>query len=290
MRTSFRARIAPNLAPLQPVRPAGWARRLRPLWALGLVALVLGAVGLAGCKSVGGKRTDPLLRLSAEESLVQGKDLLAKKKYGRARPLFTHAFEVEPNSKVGREGLLLAADTYYLEGGSGNYAQAEAKYRDYLNRFPTSDQAAYVQFQIANSLSKRMERPDRDQTATRKSLEAYQELIRLYPTTEYATHAQEQLDTVNSHLAEHEYMVGYFYLRYGIAQAAIKRFEYVVQNYPKYAGMDKVMYNLGRAYQRLRKPQEAKKAFDRLRNEFPNSKLVKDIPMLREMPEGKALH
>ncbi|HYL05754.1 MAG TPA: outer membrane protein assembly factor BamD [Thermoanaerobaculia bacterium] len=255
---------------------------------LAIVSLV-GLVGVTGCKSGGGRSSDPILRLSAEESLVQGKDLLAHAKYSRARPLFTHAFEVEPNSKVGREALLLAADTYFLEGGTGNYAQAEAKYRDYLNRFPTSEQAAYVQFQIANSLSKRMERPDRDQTVTRKSLEAYQELIRLYPTSEYATKSQEQLVVVSANLAEHEFVVGYFYLRYGAPLAAINRFEYLIQNYPKYAGLDKVMYNLGRAYQRMRKPEEAKKAFERLRTEFPNSKLVKDIPMLRELPEGKAL-
>ena len=255
---------------------------------LALMPLV-GLVGVTGCKSGGGRSSDPILRLSAEESLVQGKDLLAHQKYSRARPLFTHAFEVEPNSKVGREALLLAADTFFLEGGSGNNAQAEAKYRDYLNRFPTSEQAAYVQFQIANSLAKRMERPDRDQTVTRKSLEAYQELIRLYPTSEYATKSQEQLAVVSANLAEHEFVVGYFYLRYGAPLAAINRFEYLIQNYPKYAALDKVMYNLGRAYQRMRKPEEAKKAFERLRTEFPNSKLVHDIPNLRDVPEGKAL-
>jgi outer membrane protein assembly factor BamD len=253
--------------------------------------LLVGLVAVAGCKSQGAARrkADPVLRLSAEESLVQGKGLLAQKKFSRARPLFTHAFEVEPNSKVGREGLLLAADTFFLEGGSGNYTQAEAKYRDYLNRFPTSDQASYVQFQIANSLAKRMERADRDQTVTRKALEAYQELIRLYPTSEYATKATQQLEAVNAKLAQHEFEIGYFYLRYGAPLAAIKRFEYLVETYPKYGAMDQVIYNLGRAYQRVRKPEEAKKAFERLRNEFPNSKLVKDIPVLREMPEGKAL-
>ncbi len=95
------------------------------------------ALAVTACHS-SGPAVDPILKLSAEESLAQGKELLTKQKYEKARPYFTHAFEVEPNSTVGRESLLLAADTYYLQGGTTNYVQAEAKYRDFLNRFPTA--------------------------------------------------------------------------------------------------------------------------------------------------------
>ena len=241
-----------------------------------LAALLL---ALAGCKS--GAAEDPLLQLSAEESLAQGKALLASQKYGRARPYFTHAFEVEPNSPIGREGLLLAADTYYLEGGTTNFVQAEAKYRDYLNRFPTSEQAAYVQFQIANSLAKRMEKPDRDQSVTRKALQAYQELARLYPTSEYAAQAQEQINLVRNNLAEHEFMVGRFYLRYGLPVAAAQRFEVLLRDYPQYPERDKALYNLGLAYELSDKPEEAKKTFDQLRSEFPQSPFLAEIPVER---------
>jgi outer membrane protein assembly factor BamD len=276
-----------EMVPLPPQRSPRRPRSTLPAWLPAVAVLAAGCLALAGCKA--GTPSDPILKLSAEESLVQGKAFLAKKQFSRARPLFTHAFEVEPNSKVGREGLLLAADTFYQEGGSGNYIQAEAKYRDFLNRFPTSDQAGYVQFQIANSLAKRMERPDRDQTVTRKSVEAYQELIRLYPTSEYATRSQEQLTLVAANLAEHEYLIGHFYMRYGVPTAAVSRFEFLIQTYPKYANMDRVMYELGIAYQRIRKPDEAKKTFDRLRTQFPNSKLVHDIPAMHSVSEGKAL-
>jgi outer membrane protein assembly factor BamD len=247
----------------------------------------LGLAGIAGIAAGGchhGKaepKTDPILKLGAEESLSQGKSFLAQKKYARARPFFTHAFEVEPNSATGRESLLLAADTFYLEGGSANYIQAEAKYRDYLNRFPTSEQAAYVQFQIANSLAKRMERADRDQDVTRKALEAYDELLRLYPTSEYADQGKEQLQAVRENLAEHEFMIGEFYLRYGAPQAAISRFEFLLKNYPSYAEKDKVIYYLGVAYGHNKKPEESKKAFERLKKEYPQSPYVSDVPELK---------
>jgi outer membrane protein assembly factor BamD len=240
---------------------------------------------IAGCK--GAAPEDPILQLAAEESLTQGKELLAREKYSRARPYFTHAFEVEPNSAIGREGLLLAADTFYLEGGNGNFVQAEAKYRDFLNRFPTSAQAAYVQFQIANSLAKRMEKPDRDQTVTRKALEAYQDLARLYPTSEYAAQVQEQIKLVQDNLAAHEFMIGRFYMRYGAAGSAAQRFEFLIQNYPSYTEKDKVMYNLGIAYQKTNKPEEARKAFEKLRTEFPDSPLLGEIPEIAEQKASR---
>jgi outer membrane protein assembly factor BamD len=241
-----------------------------------LLLVAVAGLTLAGCRSA--PADDPILRLAAEESLTQGKELLAREKYERARPYFTHAFEVEPNSVIGREALLLAADTYFLQGGSTNFVQAEAKYRDFLNRFPTSEQSAYVQFQIANSLAKRMEKPDRDQNVTRKALEAYQELIRLYPTSEYAAQSQEQMSAVLENLAEHEFQIGRFYLRFGAPIAASERFEYLLATYPQYQEKDKIIYHLGLAYGQSQKPEEARKAFERLRGEYPQSPFVQEIP------------
>lgn len=243
---------------------------------LTMVLLAVLALTAAACRST--PKEDPILRLAAAESLAQGKELMAKEKYARARPYFTHAFEVEPNSAIGREGLLLAADTYYLEGTSASYLQAEAKYRDYLNRFPTSAQAPYVQFQIANSLAKRMEKPDRDQSGTRKALEAYQELIRLYPTSEYAQQAQEQIKLVTANLAEHEFQIGRFYLRYGMPPAAVQRFNYLLETYPEYPDKGKVYYHLGLAHQKMNQNEEAQRAFDRLRTEVPDSPWIAEIP------------
>lgn len=249
-----------------------------------LLLLAVAGLALVGCRS-GGAPEDPLLRLSAEESMTQGKDLLVREKYERARPYFIHAFEVEPNSAIGREALLLAADTYYLQGGSANFVQAEAKYRDFLNRFPTSEQSAYVQFQIANSLAKRMEKPDRDQNVTRKALEAYEELIRVYPTSEYAAQAQEQMNAVLENLAEHEFLIGRFYQRYGAPVAAAERFEFLLATYPRYKERDKIIFHLGMAYEESNKPEEARKAFERLRAEYPQSPFIRDIPT--ELRAGK---
>jgi len=238
---------------------------------------------LGGCKS--GTPVDPILQLSAQEALEQGKALLADEKYSRARDFLNHAFEVSPNSAEGREGLLLVADSFYLDGGRSNYIQAEAKYRDFLNRFPTSERSAYVQFQIANSLAQRMGRPDRDLSATQDALDAYDDLIRLYPTSEYAAQGREKVRLVKENLAEHEYMVGVFYTRYGLPRAAVERFEYLLENYPAYSEKDKVLYHLGLAQAASREVKEARETFDRLSREYPDSHWVGEIP---DLPEPSA--
>lgn len=249
---------------------------------LRLAVLLLAAaalVSVAGCKS--GLAEDPILRLSATEALTEGKELMAAEKYARARRYLSHAFEVEPNSVSGRESLLLLADSYYLDGGSVNLVQAEAKYRDFLNRFPTSDQAAYSQFQIANSLSARMEKPDRDQQATGDALAAYHELIRLYPTSEYVAEARQRIREVRDRLAEHEFVVGEFYLRRTLLGAAVLRFEGLLENYPDYDQRDKVLFHLGLAYRKSKLPEHQDRAlgvFRRLRREHPESPYVDDIP------------
>ncbi len=225
----------------------------------------------------GGKRDDPILRLAAGEALEIGKQLLEDKKYYKARRHLTHAFEVEPNSRSGREALLLAADAYYLHGGSDNYIKCEAKYRDFLNRFPTSDKADYAQFRVASCLAKRVEKPDRDQKVTRDALVAFEELLRLYPTSAHLPEARQEMGVITDRLAAHELVIGSFYSSFygsGICTATINRLKKLPEDYPTFSQMDSVHYHLGVAYRRCRQPDDADREFETLRRDYPDSVYV----------------
>jgi outer membrane protein assembly factor BamD len=241
-------------------------------------ALTLGS----GCR--GGFREDPVLALGVEESLDQGKAWMEREKFGEARRYLLHAFEVEPNSVQGREALLLAADSYYLDGGSQNWIQAEAKYRDFQNRFPTSDRAPYVQFQIARALAARMERPDRDQSTATKALKSFEDLVRLFPTSEYALKAEDEIRRLRDNLAEHEYRVAVFYLRYGIPVATVGRLERLLDQFPDFHQVDKVLYQLGLGYLKSGQLIDAHLTFERLARDYPSSAWVKEIPPLPPLP------
>lgn len=240
---------------------------------------------IVGCRST--PKEDPILALSSEEAFEEGRKLVEQKKYQRAQEYFGHAFQIAPNTPVGREALLLQAEALYLEGGEDNYIKAEAKYRDFLNRFPTSDRADYAQYQLARSLEARMRKPDRDQSATRKAQEAYEELLQLYPTSEHVEDAEEGIRRTRDSLAEHEFLVGRYQLRRGLADAAVSRFEGLLEEYPRYAEAAKVLHHLGRAYLKLEEQEKARAAFDRLQEEYPQSEWARNVPkgLRRVLPE-----
>ncbi|MCG8459557.1 MAG: outer membrane protein assembly factor BamD [Holophagales bacterium] len=247
-----------------------------------LVPILLLPILLAvGC----GRREDPILVLAADEALEIGKQYLANEKYERARRHLVHAFEVEPNSRVGREALLLAADALYQQGGTDNYIKCEAKYRDFLNRFPTSELAGYAQFKVADCLAARTERPDRDQKMTRSAIEAFEELLRLYPNSEYVPEARQRMRELTNQLAAHELVVAVFYNRYGgvgICDAAINRLEYLRERYPDFDNMDGALLQLAIGYHRCGRPAEALEALQDLRRRFPDSEFLDDASEWQE--------
>ncbi len=246
------------------------------------------AAALALFVGCGGVRDDPILRLSSAEALEIGKQLLEEEKFTQAREHLVHAFEVEPNSETGREGLLLAADALFLRGGYQSYVEAEQRYRDFLNRFPTSDQAAYAQFRLAASLAERMEKPDRDQQTARLALNEFENVRRLYPTSQFAGQAAQRIVEVRNHLAEHEFVVGAFYYRFRTPTAAGNRFREMLEQYPDYPEPDKILAHMCLTYRLvlqqipsrlgLDRYEYLNEACDRLRNEFPGSPWLKKAP------------
>jgi outer membrane protein assembly factor BamD len=250
---------------------------------------VFGAVGCAlfaslllapACASSGGvkkpdKLTQELLTTPKEALFEKGKALIEKKKWEQGRKYLSFVFETYPNDPVGRDALLLVADSFVRQGGTSAYTEARYRYRDYLNRYPDAPKRDYARYQFAYCSDKEHGKPDRDQTPTREAIQQYQALIREYPDSAYAGAARERVRQLIDLLAEHEFSVGFFYMRKGSLGSAMGRFSSVEERFPDYGAKDKLFYYQGRTLTRLGREDEAARYYSRLLEEYPQSDFAK---------------
>jgi outer membrane protein assembly factor BamD len=221
------------------------------------------------------KLTQELLSTPKEALFEKGKGLIGRKKYEEGRKYLNFIFETYPNDPLGRESLLMVADSYFRQGGSSGYTEARFRYRDYLNRYPGTARRDYARYQFALCYDKEHERPDRDQTSTREAIDQYRSLIHEFPDSIYVSQARDRIRSLTDLLAEHEFSVGYFYMRKGSAGAALGRFTSLEERFPEYGGRDKLFFYTAAVLKRLGRDQEAERYLARLMAEFPESEYAK---------------
>jgi outer membrane protein assembly factor BamD len=220
---------------------------------------------------------DPeLLRMSKEQLFEAGEAQFERERWQRARTFYSHLYETYPNDPLGRRALLRVADTYYEQGSAVNLVEAQYKYRDFINRYPTSEYADYAMLRIAMCSYKQMERPDRDQTKTKEAVEKFNDMLRAYPNSALKGEAEARLQEAVDRLAKHEHIVARFYMKRGSYTAAVQRLNFLVDTYPRYADRDAVFYDLGTSLSRLGRDGEARLYFERVVTEFPDSEHAQD--------------
>lgn len=248
-------------------------------WAAPAFAVLLFA-GFGCSSSSGGARkpdklTQELLTTPKETLFAKGKGLVEKKKWEQGRKYLSYVFETYPNDPLGRDALLLVADSYMKQGGTASYTEARYRYRDYLNRYPDAPRRDYARYQFAYCSDKEHESPDRDQTSAREAIQQYQALIREFPDSGFAGAARERIRQLGDLLAEHEFSVGYFYMRKGALGSAMGRFSALEERFPDYGARDKLFFYEGKTLTRLGRQEEAARYYSRLLEEYPKSDFAK---------------
>ncbi|HEX6158584.1 MAG TPA: outer membrane protein assembly factor BamD [Thermoanaerobaculia bacterium] len=244
--------------------------KLRTLWIL--VATLVFAVACSRGPRTPRTVVDPeLLQLTKEQIWEKAEDQYSKRKWQRARSYFTHLYESFPNDPLGRRALLRIADTYFSQGDPVNLVEAQYKYRDFINRYPTSDQADYAMLQIAMSSFEQMEKPDRDQAKTREAVEKFDDMLKAYPQSKLRPQAEEKRNEAIDRLAKHEHIVAKFYQKRGSHLSAVQRLNYLVDTYPNYSDRAGVFFDLAHSLNLLGRAGEARLYFERVVSEFPQS-------------------
>jgi outer membrane protein assembly factor BamD len=167
--------------------------------------------------------------LSAEELAMNGMEEFDDGNYKKAIENFQKLKDIYPFSRYSILAELKLGDAHYkIE----EYEDAVFAYEEFEKLHPRNEAIPYVIYQIGRCHFDRMSTPDRDQTAARKALEAFQRLQKQFPGDPYARSAAEHIIACQKSLAGHEFGIGQFYYKAGHYRAALGRFRAVVAKYP----------------------------------------------------------
>jgi outer membrane protein assembly factor BamD len=178
-----------------------------------------------------------------------------------------------PYSDWARKSLLMSAYAFY---SAGDYDSCIGAATRYVTLHPGSPDAAYAQYLIAASHYDQIPDTSRDQGRTEKAMAALEEVIRKYPTSEYAISAKAKLEGARDQLAGKEMDVGRYNLDKRNYTGAINRFKTVVTRYQTTRHVEEALARLTECYMAIGVVGEAQTAAAVLGHNFPDSRWYKD--------------
>ncbi len=210
------------------------------------------------------------------EKLANGSPSEAAKKFGELGKQF-------PGSDWAQKALLMAT---YADFQAGSYTDTETSAEKYLKEYPNSPDAAYVAYLRANAFYQQIPDISRDQESAAKAMEAFQDIVKKYPKSEYVEDSKYKITVTQDQLAGKEMSIGRFYLNRHNYTAAINRFRNVLQYYQTTRHAQEALYRLVEAYLGLGITDEAQTAAAVLGHNFPDSQWYQDAYALLK---GKGL-
>lgn len=217
-----------------------------------MLSLAVALALLAGCHH--NKVANPIANVDSKQPdkvlFDRAMDAMQHGKYDVARMTLQTLINTYPDSEFVARAKLAVGDSWYAEGTTAAYAQAEEEYSQFQVFFPNMAEAAEAQKKIGDIHYKQMEKADRDPTQALKAEDAYRQLILQYPDSKLVPEAKEKLREVQEVLADREFGIGRFYYLRNSFPASIARLKSLTDTYPLYSQADEALYMLGGAYEK----------------------------------------
>jgi outer membrane protein assembly factor BamD len=259
--------------------------RARASWLAAALILIPLALPLAGCGSLFGKDDDYVPENPADSLYNQGLYLLnTKQDYKEAAKKFDEVDRENPYSEWARKALLMSAYAYYQ---AEQYDECVNSAKRYVTLHPGSPDAAYAQYLIGSAYYDQILDVSRDQARAEKAIDALQQVVRKYPSSEYAISAQKKIGMARDQIAGKEMDVGRFYLNKRDFIGAINRFKVVVTQYQTTRHVEEALMRLSECYVALGIIDEAQTAAAVLGHNFPDSGWYKEAYRLVKTAGGE---
>jgi outer membrane protein assembly factor BamD len=242
--------------------------------------LAVVAIPLSGCSSMNEaydkvfNKDETFVEEPAEKLYNEGLFLMNDRHSPKeASKKFEEVDRQHPYSDLARKSLLMSAYAFY---SANDYDSCIGAATRYVTLHPGSPDAAYAQYLIAASHYDQIPDISRDQGRTEKAIAALEEVVRKYPTSEYAVSAKSKLEAARDQLAGREMNVGRYNMSKRNYIGAINRFKTVVTQYQTTRHVEEALARLTEAYMAIGIVSEAQTAAAVLGHNFPDSPWYKD--------------
>ena len=203
---------------------------------------------LSGCSlfGFGGKKPEK----SPEELMNQGMSEFENGDYSYAVEAFQKLKDRYPYSKLAIQAELKMADALFKKK---EFEEALDAYIEFERLHPKNKSIPYVIYQQGMCSFLRISTIDRDQTSTKNALKEFKRLREEFPENQFSFLARRNMRKCYSSLAEYEFYVGCFYFKSGYYMAALKRFEYLITQYPDLGQHEKALIYIAKCREKLAK-------------------------------------
>jgi outer membrane protein assembly factor BamD len=244
-----------------------------PVWRMSLVLPVLLPL-LAGCGSSKDDSSASNKPVAPVEDLYNnGIDALNAQRYDTATDQFNLVEQNYPYSSWAVNAQLMQGYTQYLRN---KYSDAISTLDRFIQLHPTHRDIAYAYYLRALSYYEQIADIQRDQRGTEQAMNALQEVVNRFPDSAYARDARLKIDLCRDHLAGKEMEIGRWYESQHLYEAAIGRFQRVVDDYQTTNHVPEALHRLTEVYLKLGLKDEAKKTAAVLGYNYPGSGWYED--------------
>jgi outer membrane protein assembly factor BamD len=186
-----------------------------------------------------------------------GLDALNTRRYSEANDQFNSLEQNYPFSSWAVNSQVMQAYSEYLQN---KYSDAIATLDRFIQLHPAHREVAYIYYLRALCYYEQIADIQRDQKGTEQAMAALQEVVTRFPNSPYANDARLKIDLCRDHLAGKEMEIGRYYQGQHLYQAAIGRFQKVVDDYQTTAHVPEALARIVEVYLALGLRDQAKKA------------------------------
>jgi len=231
---------------------------------LGLIALL---PLLSGCGS-----SDDEVKASpvrpVEDLYNNGVDALNARRFSTAGDQFASVEQNYPYSTWAVNAQLMSGYSLYLQN---KYTDAIGTLDRFIQLHPAHRDAAYAYYLRALCYYEQIADIARDQKGTEQAMNALREVVTRFPDTSYARDAKLKIDLCFDHLAGKEMEIGRFYQKQNLYEAAIGRFQRVVDDFQTTNHVPEALARLTEVYLALGLKDQARKTAAVLGYNYPGS-------------------